>query len=699
VSNPTSATSATGPTGPPGVAGGPGRTGSGPRPAYAALAPAVVAAGVAVLVGLLIGHGAQAPLAGLLDPGTAVRWGLPFARTVHDLAAALTIGALVLAAVALPEPARPTALRLAAGAGIAWVGAGVLVLVLTYADFAGVSLGTPGFGAQLASFVQDFDLGRAMVASLLVAFVVATGAAIARSLNAIGWLAALSLLAILPLALAGHAAGSSDHEMAVDSLGAHLVAVTVWVGGLAVLAIMRGSLGKGFPVAAQRFSTLAGWCFAIVAVSGVINAWLRLGGFGGLPTAYGALVMIKVVALLLLGVAGLEQRQRTIARLAADPSSRVLFARLAAGELVVMGVAIGIAVALSRSAPPTPDKPLGDVGPAQALTGYPLPPPLDFAHWFTVWRIDPLWLSLAVLGVGWYLFAVRRLAARGDRWPVLRAVSWVAGAVVLVYATSGGPGVYGRVLFSAHMLEHMTVSMVVPPLLVLGAPVTLALRTSTARRDRTRGWREWLMVVVHSRALRVLGHPLVAAAIFMVSLVAFYFSPLLILAMRTHTGHVLMNLHFLLAGYLFASVLIGVDPGVKRPAYPLRLVLLLVTLSFHAFFGLALMSSTELLAIDHQPSASGPDRSFFQEVGRTWGAAPLADQQNGGAIAWGVGDVPSLLLALGIAVAWSRSDEREAKRKDRAADRDGDAELTAYNADLAARAARSAVASDDERPG
>ncbi|MDT7580401.1 MAG: hypothetical protein QOK35_1665, partial [Pseudonocardiales bacterium] len=270
------------------------------------------------------------------------------------------------------------------------------------------------------------------------------------------------------------------------------------------------------------------------------------------------------------------------------------------------------------------------------------------------------------------------------------------------YATSGAPSVYGRVLFSAHMLEHMTVSMVVPPLSVLGAPVTLALRTSTARRDGTRGWREWLLVVVHSRAVRFLGHPLVAAAIFMGSLIAFYYSPLLLLAMKTHTGHVLMNLHFLLAGYLFASVLIGVDPGPKRPAYPLRLVLLLVTLSFHAFFGLALMSSTTLLAIDHHKGQTGPSQSFFQEVERPWGAAPLSDQQTGGAIAWGVGDIPSLLLALGIVSAWMRSDEREARRKDRAADRDGDAELTAYNAELAARAARSAPPSggtDRDGPG
>jgi putative copper resistance protein D len=149
-----------------------------------------------------------------------------------------------------------------------------------------------------------------------------------------------------------------------------------------------------------------------------------------------------------------------------------------------------------------------------------------------------------------------------------------------------------------------------------------------------------------------------------------------------------MNLHFLLAGYLFSSVIMGIDPGVRRPAYPLRLLLLFATLSFHAFFGIALLSSTTLLAPD-----------FYAELGRTWGASALTDQQTGGAVAWGVGELPTVLMALGVAVAWARSDEREARRRDRAADRDGDAELAAYNADLAARAARSGVPRDPDRRG
>src|SRR6185437_16404636 len=101
----------------------------------------------------------------------------------------------------------------------------------------------------------------------------------------------------------------------------------------------------------------------------------------------------------------------------------------------------------------------------------------------------------------------------------------------------------------------------------------------------------------------------------------------------------------------------------------------------------------------HHEGQTGPAQSFFQEVERPWGASPLSDQQTGGAIAWGVGDIPSLLLALGIAVAWSRSDDREARRRDRAADRDGGVELAAYNAELAARAARSAARGDGDGRG
>jgi putative copper resistance protein D len=185
------------------------------------------------------------------------------------------------------------------------------------------------------------------------------------------------------------------------------------------------------------------------------------------------------------------------------------------------------------------------------------------------------------------------------------------------------------------------------------------------------------MQLIHSRVLKVLGQPLVATALFTGGLVVFYYTRLFELAMFTHVGHVLMTAHFLLSGYLFVWSLIGLDPGPARPPYPFRLLLLLVMLGFHAFFGISLMSSGTLLAAD-----------WWHALGQTDDAALLADQQAGGAIAWGLGDIPSLMLGIALVVGWVRSDARETRRLDRQADRDGDAELRQYNERLAALAHR-----------
>jgi putative copper resistance protein D len=137
-----------------------------------------------------------------------------------------------------------------------------------------------------------------------------------------------------------------------------------------------------------------------------------------------------------------------------------------------------------------------------------------------------------------------------------------------------------------------------------------------------------------------------------------------------------MIIHFLLAGYLFVQSLIGIDPVKTRYPYPFRLIQLLAAMTVHAFFGLGIMSSENLMLAD-----------WFGAMGRTWGSTPLEDQQAGGAIAWSVGELPNLVLALVIGFQWSRSDAKEAKRTDRNADRTDDAELKAYNEMLARQAA------------
>ena len=639
------------------------------RPLGLAVAAGLVAA---VLAAALTGAASALDLA---DPGPLVRWGLPLVSSVSTLAASATVGLLGLAAFLVPERTstdrRVTAARCASRVASLWAVAALLEVLLTFASLAGTPLSSADLFTQLVSFAWTLETTRVLLLSALVAVVVAISASGATRRAPMAWLAVLTLVAVVILALTGHAAGSASHEDAVNALGLHLLGVVVWVGGLLALVTMRRALGSDLGATVARYSTVAAWCFALVTVTGVQQAWIRLGSLGAVATAYGVVVLLKTVALVTLGVLGWLHRRSIATRLAADPGDGRTFARLAVVEIAVMGAATGLAAVLSRSVPPVPDAPLA---PSRILelTGFPDPGPIASGDWATAWRLDWLLLGLAALAVGLYLAGVVRLSRRGDHWPVGRTICWVLGWVLFVWATNGAPGTWGRVLFSVHMVMHMAVAMIVPLLLVPGAPVTLALRALKARPDKTWGPREVLLQVVHSRAMRVLANPVVAAALFFFSLALFYWTGLFELSLTTHTGHLLMLAHFLLTGYLFTWVLIGIDPGVPRWSPLMLLVILFATISFHAFFGVSLTGSETLLAPD-----------FFGQLNLPWGPEPLADQQRAGEIAWGVGEAPTLVLAVIVAVQWFRRDEQETRRLDRQADRDGDAELTAYNEHLA----------------
>lgn len=641
------------------------RPGVGPEVLVAVLSVALLVT-IAVLA---VTSGVAAPLIG--DPGAAVRWGQPVVRVVHDVSAALSVGTLVLAACVLPRgDAFHRALRVALPASITWAVAALTGMVVGAAQFFGTPLATPGFGSLMSQWVAEVDGGRQALIGVVLAAVLATVVAAVRTPVGAGVAAVTGIVALVPVALGGHSGSAASHDLATTSLWLHLVGVCVWFGGLLALGLLSGSLGRSLPPVAARFSTLAGWGFALVAGSGVANAWTRIGTPSALLSTYGALVTGKAAAVVLLGVAGWWHRRSVVAALSGGASGRRPFWRLVGAELVVMGVATGLAVALARTRTPVPEAGPAVPTPAQFWTGEPLPEPLTGARLFTEVSPDILWLVVAGAAALVYVRGVLVLRRRGDRWPAHRTGLWLLGCAVLAYVTSGGPATYGRLLFSAHMVQHMTLAMLVPALLVFGAPVTLAARALRRRRDSSRGPREWLLGLVESRPAQIVAHPVVAAALFTGSMIAFYFTPLFGVALRTHVGHELMMVHFLATGYLFAQGLVGIDPGPSRPAYPFRLVILFATMVFHAFFGMALTGGEVLL-----------QATWFSQLG--WGIDLLADQQRGGGIAWGVGEAPTLLLALVVAVQWSRSDDRESRRSDRAADRDGDADLARYNAMLA----------------
>ena len=646
------------------------------------LVVAVPLALACTLLGLTL-TGALGEATQLVDAGRLVDYGLPIARVAHDAMAAVTIGLLIVAAFALPGQRKERgqaswmqyrAVRWAAWSGAVWFLAAVVGIVFTGANTIGAPITSSVFARTFPEFLFRLEAGQVYLVSATAVLIATIIAAFATRVTSIAVATVFAIFALLPLALSGHAAGSLEHANAVNSLAIHLIGVCVWVGGLIAVLLLRTMTKGATGRVVARYSTLAGWSFAAVAFSGIVNAALRLTGPADLvTTSYGWLITVKAAALILLGIAGVVQRRKLVPGLLRDPVNRGLFVRFALAEIIFMAVAIGASVAVSRSQPPIPQTPETGADTRDGLIGFTYPPTQTLQNFLSAWHWDWAWTALAVIGIGWYLHAVRKLHKRGDTWPVGRTISWVAGCLIFIWTMNGGPAVYGMIHFSSHMIQHMLLMMFVPLPLVLGGPVLLALRTLPVRNDGSRGAREWLMLFVHSRYMQFMAKPAVAGVIFAGSLVVFYFTPAFQAAIQSLEWHIVMVVHFVLSGYLFFWVFVGVDPGPKRPAYPILIIALLATLAFHAFFGVAVMTSTEVYALD-----------WFRALGQTNGAALLADQHTGGGIAWGASELPMVFVALLVVRNWVTSDKRDAKRLDRQAERDGDAELRAYNERLAA---------------
>jgi putative copper resistance protein D len=280
-------------------------------------------------------------------------------------------------------------------------------------------------------------------------------------------------------------------------------------------------------------------------------------------------------------------------------------------------------------------------------------PRFTLARVFTAWQLDPVLTVLTVWLVGLYLLGVWHLHGRGDRWPVLRTLAFVVpGMGGLFFAASSGLGSYDTTLLSVHMVQHMLLTMMVPVFLALGAPVTLALRTLPGRPRR------WLLAVLHSRVVAVLSFAPLTFLLFVVSPWVLYFSSWYDASLHSVLVHELLHVHLVLVGALFFWPLVGIDPVPGRVAYPFRLLLLVLTLPFHAFLGVTIMNQEALIG-----------GSWYPSLPMTWLPDPAADQHLAGGILWGSGDLVGLILVAVLFTQWVRSSMREAVREDRRLDR------------------------------
>lgn len=621
---------------------------------------------VGLVVSLVIGGAATESL--LADPGVLVRFGTPASKLAVSASMALLLGGLAVKLFALPPgKAADRVHSLALGSSITLSFAMVAYSSLTFLTvFAAPVTLDPGFEASLRYFIVDTDLGRLLVIVTGLSLVVTVILALAHSFWWSATAFALSVAMVWPFGEMSHSGGTDNHGIAVSALVLHIIFVSLWSGGLLATVVSMAS-GADREATMRRYSSIALLSISIVAITGIASSVVRIGSWENIDSGYGIIVALKAAITVIAGLLGARWRKSIIPTI----SQRRGVAAFAIVETALLAVALGLATGLGRTATPADDTFPADPTPAEILLGRPLPAPWSWETAFTEWRIDLIWLLFAVFSTVFYLWGVARLTRRGDTWPIHRSVSWIIGMAVLVYATSGGVAVYGEFLFSAHMIAHMVLTMLIPVTIVMAAPVTLVARAVESRPDGSRGMREWILGIVQSRWVGFVGHPLISTVVFALSLIVFYYSPLLGWATTTHLGHQWMVVHFLLTGYLFVQALISVDPSPHRTPYPMRLLLLMGTMGFHAFFGLSLMTGTGLLLPE-----------WFGAMGREWGDTPIVDQQIGGAIAWGIGELPTLVLSGLVILSWIRSDEREARRRDRQANRDGDAELNAYNAML-----------------
>ncbi len=302
------------------------------------------------------------------------------------------------------------------------------------------------------------------------------------------------------------------------------------------------------------------------------------------------------------------------------------------------------------------------------------PPPLTPIRLLTAWTWEwAMGLGIAV-AAGLYIAGLVVLHRRGDRWPVARSLSFLVGGLgSIAVATLSVLGTYDTVLLSVHMVQHMILMMVSPMFLALGAPVTLALRTLPTRP------RALLLAILHSRLARVLTFAPLALALFIATPFALYYSPFYELSLRSGFWHAFLHLHFIIIGSLLMWPLMGIDPVPGRISYPLRLLMMFLMLPFHAFLGISIMSSTQLIAED-----------WYLAFNRTWPPSPLGDQYLAGGIMWGSGDAIALVMLIALFVQWFAYSQREARREDRRLDR---------LERLQQRAAAASVASGEEEIG
>jgi cytochrome c oxidase assembly factor CtaG/putative copper export protein len=540
-----------------------------------------------------------------------------------------------------------------------WFSASTVFLIATFANILNSSFVDAIDTTSLRSFISQVTLGRYLFIQTLTAFLVGYLLLRVRKVIPVVALLLISIIAISLPALESHSVSGGSHALATGSMMLHVIGLSLWVGGIFAITFIPMEDRK---IAIQRFSTMALWAALAVVISGLINAWARLNFIAAWDTSYARVVLLKTIFVGVLIYIGYLHKKNLAKK---TEVNWLVLVRLISYEVTLMAAVTAIGIWLSLNA--SPDRIVDSLIPAEPT----------LARILFAYEPNLFIMGLLVLAVALYIKGVVILRKRGDTWPVGRTVAFALGISAIDFATSGGLGVYAMYSFEYHMVAHMTLGMIAPIGLVLGAPITLALRTlPQGRVKEEQGPRGILLALLHSRYGKIITHPVIALILFDGSLFALYFTDLFGTLMASHAGHLLMTIHFIAVGFLFFMIIVGIDPNPQRVHHLLRIVILFATMAIHAFFSIALLASTTLV-----------DRGFYASQGAPWLLGDyLADQRAGGSVSWAMGEIPIILALVATFIQWMRDDAKETRRIDRNEERMAamgeDDELAQYNAYL-----------------
>lgn len=615
-----------------------------------------------LVCGLLIGGSNWQPIAaGLPDAGPVITWLNQISKLVFTFFGLLTFGKLIAITFIAKPNELPKAQSQISILANGWAVAALIVAVTQMSYVLGLTPSQTFEPGVLSTYLFDLTSSRGYLISAVIAILIAVLVAFVKSDNSLFFVLVMAGAAIATPLLNSHAASLGDHSLALTSSIVHGLSMSAWVGTLlAVLPL----IAQGKSTAVIRFGGLAKWSVLALVISGSAAAYTRIDSINDFwQTGYGQLVVIKV-SLFLTAIYLANVIRKKLAQ-------RITITKFLSFELLFLGLAIGFGVALQNTAQSRQSISLPTA--AEEVLGFEFPPAPTLANYLFGWHPEWVLLSITIVGLILYLRAVFKLKSNGVSWPVGRTVSFVMASILLIWTSSGGISKYAMISFSAHMIQHMTLSMIAPIFLVLSAPVTLLLRSlPTNSAPDSKSAREWILGLLNSTYAKIITHPIMVLIIFTFGLYGLYFTSLFGELMRSHTGHVFMEIHFLLSGFLFAFMTVGIDPAPRQIPYPGKLMMVLVALGLHTFFAISIMQTTVPIG-----------QEWYSQVQPPWIYDLLRDTYEGGGIAWAIGEIPTLILAIIVAVQWARSDARLAKRKDRAAQRDGDSELKAYNERLA----------------